>query len=233
MRIDRLAVALVAAVSAALPGAAATTYRWIDANGVVNYGDAPPRGTRGVLALDEAHGRVSTVPAPPREALDRARQRALELRLERIERELDALRAASVQPVVVVAPGWSMPAPVVGAAVFAAPVWVGLGWTGGADWLHGGRRHGGWHQPGWHRPVFPAAVRPQHSDRRHGSSRSRRPRGRSAHQLLRSSRSFRNTVRGSGCSGRSGNASRSRAITVGLVSRKKVLISRSTASVET
>ncbi len=54
-----------------------------------------------------------------------------------------------------------------------------------------------------------------------------------AHQELRSSRSFRNTVRGSGLSGRSGKASRSFAITVGLVRRKNVLISRSTASVET
>ena len=37
-----------------------------------------------------------------------------------------------------------------------------------------------------------------------------------AHHLLRSSRSLRNTVLWSGASGRSGNASRNRAITVGL-----------------
>ena len=42
------------------------------------------------------------------------------------------------------------------------------------------------------------------------------------HQLLRSSRSRRNTVFWSGCSGRSGNASRSAAITEGLESRKNV-----------
>ncbi len=54
-----------------------------------------------------------------------------------------------------------------------------------------------------------------------------------AHHELRSSRSFRNTVRGSGCSGSSGKASRSLAMTVGLVRRKNVLISRSTSSVET
>src|SRR6185436_14106967 len=53
------------------------------------------------------------------------------------------------------------------------------------------------------------------------------------YHLFRSSRSLRNTVRGSGVSGRSGNASRSFAITLGLVRRKKVLISRSTASVDT
>jgi hypothetical protein len=43
---------------------------------------------------------------------------------------------------------------------------------------------------------------------------------------------FRKTVRGSGFSG-IGKASRSFAITVALVRRKKVLISRSTAGVET
>ena len=45
--------------------------------------------------------------------------------------------------------------------------------------------------------------------------------------------SFTNTVRGSGRSVRSGNASRSFAITVGLVKRKKVLICISTSRVET
>jgi hypothetical protein len=43
--------------------------------------------------------------------------------------------------------------------------------------------------------------------------------------LLRNSRSFRNTARWSGCSGRSGKVSRNRLITEGLDSRKKVLIS--------
>src|SRR6516162_4655640 len=40
-----------------------------------------------------------------------------------------------------------------------------------------------------------------------------------AHHLFRSSRSFRNTVFGSGLSGRSGKASRSRLMTDGLVNR--------------
>lgn len=184
MRIDRLAVTFVAAVSAALPcaGAGATAYRWIDANGVVNYGDAPPRDARGLRALDEGSGRVSTVPAPPREALDRARQQALELRLERIERELDAMRAANVQPVVVVAPGWAMPAPRIGAVSVAAPVWVGPGWPGGARGWHGGWRQAGWWQGGWQRPAWHPAVFlgaeprpgwPPHPPRNHGSSRRR------------------------------------------------------------
>src|SRR5215467_2796503 len=53
------------------------------------------------------------------------------------------------------------------------------------------------------------------------------------HHLLRNSRSLRNTVFGSGVLGRSGKASRTRLITDGLLSRKKVLISRSNARVVT
>src|SRR5215470_6425912 len=53
------------------------------------------------------------------------------------------------------------------------------------------------------------------------------------HHLFLSSRSLRNTVFGSGLSGRSGKASRNRLITEGLVSRKNVLISRSSAKVVT
>jgi hypothetical protein len=53
------------------------------------------------------------------------------------------------------------------------------------------------------------------------------------HHLFLSSRNLRNTVLGSGFSGKSGKASRSRRITVGLVSRKKVLISLSNPSVVT
>ena len=52
-----------------------------------------------------------------------------------------------------------------------------------------------------------------------------------AHHWLRSSRSFRNTVRWSGFSGRSEKASRNFAITVGLFRRRKVLICPSTSSV--
>src|SRR6516162_8651264 len=61
----------------------------------------------------------------------------------------------------------------------------------------------------------------------HSRSKGRR------HHLLRSSRSLRNTVFGSGLSGRSGKASRKRLITDRLVSLKKVLISLSNAKVVT
>lgn len=53
------------------------------------------------------------------------------------------------------------------------------------------------------------------------------------HQVLRSSRSFKNTVRWSGFSGKSGKASCNFAITVGLSRRKNVLTCLSTSSVDT
>ena len=59
--------------------------------------------------------------------------------------------------------------------------------------------------------------------------RQTQPRHFTAYQLLRSSRSFKKTVRGSGSASRSGNDSRSRAITAGLRKRINVLISRSSA----
>lgn len=53
------------------------------------------------------------------------------------------------------------------------------------------------------------------------------------HQALRSSRSLRKTVCGSGSAAMRGSASRNRAITDGLCSRKKTLISRSSPRVVT
>ena len=86
---------------AALPLAApAATYRWVDGNGRVNYGDAPPPAAREVRQLDEAAGRVSTIEAVPADQLQRDRERVLQARVERLERELDDLRRApAVVPV--------------------------------------------------------------------------------------------------------------------------------------
>ena len=106
------ALALLAA--AALPLAApAATYRWVDDNGRVNYGDAPPPAARQVRQLDEAAGRVSTIEAVPAEQLQRERERALQARVDRLERELDDLRrapavvpAAMPQPYYNTYPAW-------------------------------------------------------------------------------------------------------------------------------
>ena len=67
----------------------------------------------------------------------------------------------------------------------------------------------------------------------HGGLRFGLPALTYAYQWLRSSRSFKNTVLASGCSGKSGNASRKRAMTAGLCNRKKLFTSRSRARVLT
>jgi hypothetical protein len=97
------AALLVAAVPA---GAHAGIYKWVDEKGVVNYGSKPPEGARKVRQLDENAATVSTIPAPPRDdlALQRQRERALEARIERLERELLERRAREATPVVVVVP---------------------------------------------------------------------------------------------------------------------------------
>ena len=93
------ALALLAA--AALPLAApAATFRWVDDGGRVHYGDAPPPTARQIRQLDEAAGRVSTIEAVPAEQLQRDRERVLQARLDRLEREIDDLRRApAVVPV--------------------------------------------------------------------------------------------------------------------------------------
>jgi hypothetical protein len=44
----------------ALPAAAAPVYKWVDENGKVNYGSAPPPGVRAAQALDASAARVSS-----------------------------------------------------------------------------------------------------------------------------------------------------------------------------
>ncbi len=57
-----LALSIIAAVLAAAPaGTALAQFRWVDANGKVHYGDAPPREAKDIRALG---GR--TLPQPPR-----------------------------------------------------------------------------------------------------------------------------------------------------------------------
>lgn len=144
MRAAALLVALLAAAApVAAPAAAAETYRWVDARGVVNYGDKPPAGAQNVRRLDEDAGRVSTIPAVPREDLARQRERLLEARIERLERELDEQRAraatAAAAPVVIV------PAPVFAAGPAFVPVFVGP--AAGVRIAHRPRFHGVFRPP--------------------------------------------------------------------------------------
>jgi hypothetical protein len=123
--------ALLFALLAAAASAAADTYRWIDARGAVNYGSATPAGAREVRRLDEAAGRVSTIPAVPPAQLARERERLLEARIERLERELEAqrLQAAAPAPVVLV-----QPAPVIVAGPGFVPFFAAPGF--GARFAH-------------------------------------------------------------------------------------------------
>jgi hypothetical protein len=129
-----LAVAVMCAAAAvAAPFAAhAETYKWVDTNGVVNYGNAPPGGARQVARLDEAAGRVSTIPSVPREKLERERRALLEARVERLERELDDLRRAQAAAVAVPAyapypalPAYALAYPVVRVHGFHRPPFLG------------------------------------------------------------------------------------------------------------
>ncbi|HNB80250.1 MAG TPA: DUF4124 domain-containing protein [Rhodocyclaceae bacterium] len=93
---------LLAAIMASLAGAtAAEVYRWVDQNGVVNYGTAPPAGVK-ASPLDPGKVRLSVVASPPRpdrpaepgSADLRARISRLESQLEE-ERRLRALADAA------------------------------------------------------------------------------------------------------------------------------------------
>ena len=121
--VTRRSFALIAAVLALPLAAHGETYRWVDARGGVTYGDAPPPGAREVRRLDEAAGRVSTIPAAPVAARQRDVERALEARVEQLERELHDLRAAQpvAVPVVVPQPVFSSAPLLVGAPFVVGP----------------------------------------------------------------------------------------------------------------
>ena len=86
----RLALLLVACLP--VPSAA-QLYKWVDENGVVNYGDKPPARGKAVQPVAPTGGSVSVIPGIPKEELEQQRERATQQRLQRLERELDDLRA--------------------------------------------------------------------------------------------------------------------------------------------
>jgi hypothetical protein len=108
----------LAALAAAPLAAPAALYKWVDDRGVVNYGDTPPPGAKQVTQLDESASTLSVVPGIPKEELDRLRERETQARVERLERELDELRAraaaaAPVEPTRQVTSTDAYPQPVV------------------------------------------------------------------------------------------------------------------------
>ena len=95
----RVILALVLVSTAALPLAArATLYKWVDEQGVVNYGDTPPAGAKKTTQLDESTSSLSVFPGLSKEELAQLNARADKARADRLERELAELRARPAPP---------------------------------------------------------------------------------------------------------------------------------------
>jgi hypothetical protein len=93
---SRLALSWIVSTLLFAGPAMAQVYKWVDESGKVNYGDKPPLRTKGVQPLGEGSGSVSVVSGIPKEELDRLRQQNEAQRLERLEREVEELRAQSL-----------------------------------------------------------------------------------------------------------------------------------------
>ena len=89
MNVSIIRWALVSVLALA-PAAQAQVYKWIDERGTTSYGSKPPPNARRVTQLTEADSRVSIIPSPRAAACRAARERDLDIRLARVERERDA-----------------------------------------------------------------------------------------------------------------------------------------------
>jgi len=108
MRVRSVLVVGLVLAAVAPTAALAGLYKWVDANGVVNYGDAPPAGAAKSTQLDETSGSLSVFPGMSKEELARARERDAQWRIDRLEREMAELRA---RPPVQAMPVYDTPPP--------------------------------------------------------------------------------------------------------------------------
>jgi hypothetical protein len=89
-----VSIALVAVALTIAPDAAMSEiYKWAEADGSVNYGDSPPAQSKNVRLIGKDSGYVSVVPGIPKEEMARLREREDQLRLQRLEHEVEELRA--------------------------------------------------------------------------------------------------------------------------------------------
>ncbi len=89
-----ISIALVALAFTIAPDPAiAEIYKWVEADGSVHYGNTPPPRTKNARLLGTDSGTVSVVPGMSQEEKDRLRERGEQLRLQRLEREVEELRA--------------------------------------------------------------------------------------------------------------------------------------------
>ena len=91
--------AVLLVTAAALPWTAhAVLYKWVDEQGVVNYGDTPPAGAKKPKQLDEAASSLSVVPGLSKEEMAQFREGLAQARVDRLEREIEELRARAMTP---------------------------------------------------------------------------------------------------------------------------------------
>ncbi|MGH8703757.1 MAG: DUF4124 domain-containing protein [Burkholderiales bacterium] len=93
LALARILGAFIAAVLAAPAGA--ELYKWVDEKGVTNYGSTPPANARNIQKMDESSPRVSTVPGLKPEEIQAGEKRALEQKVDQLERDLEAQRRAT------------------------------------------------------------------------------------------------------------------------------------------
>jgi len=95
----RIILAGVLVSAATVPLAAhAVLYKWVDEQGVVNYGDVPPAGAKKATKLDEKSSSLSVVPGMSKEEMADFRERLAQGRIDRLEREVEELRAREMAP---------------------------------------------------------------------------------------------------------------------------------------
>ena len=87
-------IALFAATLIVVPGSATSQiYKWVESDGSVHYGNAPPARAKNARLVGTDSGTVSVVPGMSKEEKERFREREDQLRLQRLEREVEELRA--------------------------------------------------------------------------------------------------------------------------------------------
>lgn len=136
--------------------AAADLYRWVDAKGVVNYSNVPPKSVK-ATQIAETQPTVSVIPPPekPPEVQQAQREAALLRRIEQLEQELAALRRAPATTVV-----YTYPVPTAAPVeTYAAPIVYPYPVYSWPVYKRGGGQRFGPHRPA-HQPGVGAHGRP-------------------------------------------------------------------------
>lgn len=90
-------IAFFCALLLAPLSATAQLYKWVDGDGVVNYGDSPPSNAKNVRPVSK--GTVSVVPSVSKEQMDGLRERDEQRRRQQAQRDASDARAAEVASV--------------------------------------------------------------------------------------------------------------------------------------